>query len=157
MRIKEIVDEDFVNYNKPSMLVATCFCDWKCCIEDARCKCQNSEMADAPIVEYEDYKLIQRFLNNQLTEAVVFGGLEPMLQFQELLKFVKLFREKSDADVVVYTGYFKEEIEDKVSQLSKFKNIIIKFGRFKCGQKPHLDKILGIYLANDEQHAERIS
>ena len=33
MLIKDIIDEDFINYKKPSMFIGTVKCDWKCCIE----------------------------------------------------------------------------------------------------------------------------
>ena len=102
-------------------------------------------------------KIIQRYLNNSLTSAIVFGGLEPFLQFDELYDFIKEFREVCNDDVVIYTGYYKDEIEDYIKKLSSFKNIIIKFGRFKPKQRSHKDRVLGIQLANKEQYAERIS
>jgi len=47
MRIKNILDEDIVNYKKISMFIATCVCDWKCCRELGKdiCMCQNSPTA----------------------------------------------------------------------------------------------------------------
>ena len=33
MRVKGIIEEDFVNYKVPSMFINTCFCDFKCCTE----------------------------------------------------------------------------------------------------------------------------
>ena len=40
--------------------------------------------------------------NNPITRAVVIGGLEPMLQYEEILEFVKQFRQYSDDDIVIY-------------------------------------------------------
>ena len=57
---------------------------------------------------------------------------------------------------MIYTGYYPEEILDDVLILSKFSNIIIKFGRYIPGQKPHFDEILGVELANDEQYAAEL-
>ena len=37
-----------------------------------------------------------------------------------------------------------------------FDNIIIKYGRFIPGQEKHYDKILGVYLASNNQYAERL-
>jgi len=37
------------------------------------------------------------------------------------------------------------------------KNIIIKYGRFIPDKEKHYDEVLGIYLASDNQYAERIS
>ena len=33
MRVKGIVEEDFINYKVSSMFINTCFCDFKCCEE----------------------------------------------------------------------------------------------------------------------------
>ena len=35
--------------------------------------------------------------------------------------------------------------------------IIIKYGRFIPNQQKHYDEILGVYLASDNQYAEKIS
>jgi hypothetical protein len=41
--------------------------------------------------------------------------------------------------------------------LCQFSNIIIKFGRFRPGQEPHYDEVLGVKLASDNQYAKRVS
>lgn len=159
MKIKTIIDEDITNYKKMSMFIGTCKCDFKCCIEIGEdiCMCQNSEIAQQKTHQLSNSKIIKRYLNNSLTSAIVFGGLEPMLQFDELFDFIKDFREVCDDDIVIYTGYYENEIEDKINKLKEFKNIIIKFGRFIPGQRSHLDKILKVKLANKEQYAKKIS
>ena len=51
MRVKGIIEEDFVNYKVPSMFINTCFCDFKCCTElglDVGV-CQNSPLAQADL------------------------------------------------------------------------------------------------------------
>ena len=60
-------------------------------------------------------------------------------------------------DVVIYTGYNKEEIADKIEVLKKFKNIIIKFGRFIPNSKKKYDEVLGVELASENQYGEKIS
>ena len=60
-------------------------------------------------------------------------------------------------DIVIYTGYNLNEIEDKVNILKNYKNIIIKFGRFIPNNKIHYDEILGVYLASDNQYALKIN
>lgn len=79
MRIKGIVDEDFIQYKNPSMFIITCFCNWKCCLDGGFDKaiCQNSPLASSPIMEVSNIELITRYLKNSITSAVVFGGLEP--------------------------------------------------------------------------------
>lgn len=80
-----------------------------------------------------------------------------MDQFQELCDFIFKFRLLSDDDIVIYTGYNKNEIADEVEVLSTFPNIIIKFGRFVPNSTARFDEVLGIKLASDNQYAEKIS
>ena len=70
--------------------------------------------------------IIKRYLHNPITEAIVMQGLEPFDDFNELFELVKCFRQYCNDDIVIYTGYYKEEIVDKIPLLSKYKNIIIK-------------------------------
>lgn len=156
MKIRNLMDEDIVNYKKTAMFIATCFCDFKCCKElnlDI-CICQNSPIAKTDIVDMPNEKIIKRYLKNKLTKAIVFGGLEPFKQYDELIEFIKDFRAKSDDDIVIYTGYNKNEIN--LDEIKKFKNIIIKFGRYIPGHKVHFDEVLGVNLASDNQYAEII-
>ena len=88
MMIKNLIDEDFVNYKKPSMFIATSKCDFKCDRECGECVCQNSELAAAPEIEIDNYEIWTRFINNPITDAIVFGGLEPFDTFEDLGAFL---------------------------------------------------------------------
>ena len=156
MKVKNIIDEDFTNYKKPSMFIGTSSCDFKCDRECGKPVCQNSELAKAPTIEIDDDEIIKRYLDNPITEAVVIGGLEPFDTFEELYEFIKDFRRKSNDDIIIYTGYYPEEVSEKIRQLSLFLNIVIKFGRFIPNQKSHYDTVLGIELAGDNQEAVRM-
>lgn len=155
MKIKAIIDEDVVNYKKTSMFIATCTCDWKCCKELNMdiCLCQNSPIANQKNHNFSDTRIVNRYLKNKLTSAIVIAGLEPLLQFDELINLIKEFRTKTDDDIVIYTGYYPEEIKQQIAQLKQYKNIIVKFGRYKPNQEVHLDPVLGVNLANKEQYA----
>ena len=158
MRIKSIVEEDFIQYKKPSMFIITSFCNWKCCKElnlDISI-CQNAPLVNRPIINLEDSEIISRYLYNPITQAIVFGGLEPFDQFEELKQFISEFREVSSDDIVIYTGFYKEEIIDKIEELKPFKNIIIKFGRYIPNQTSHYDDVLGVTLASPNQKGELI-
>ena len=76
--------------------------------------------------------------------------------FFDLWTFVFLFRSVSDDDVVIYTGYNKDEVQDEIKTLQESSNIIIKYGRYIPGQQPHYDEVLGVNLASDNQYAEKI-
>ena len=153
MKIKGLISEDFVNYKKPAMTIMFPHCTFKCGAE----YCQNSPLSKAEDIEMDISNIVIRYLNNPITESVVMQGLEPFDSWDDLIEFVKQLRESTDDDIVIYTGYYKEEIADKIALLSKYKNIIIKYGRYIPDQKKHYDEVLGVYLASSNQYAERIS
>lgn len=158
MKIKGITDEDFVNYKYPSMFIATSICSFKC---EKECgiegMCQNHPLTTAPSIEFPDDWIIKRFLSNDISKAVVFGGLEPFDQFEELSQLISKFRVQTLADIVIFTGYTEQEVFEKIQLLSQFKNIIIKYGRYIPNQKSHHDEVLGIELVSNNQYAKRIS
>ena len=119
--------------------------------------CQNSQLINEPDIDISQEDLISRYLQNPLTEAIIFSGLEPLDSSQDLNKFIKIFRLFSDDDIVIYTGYTENEILTmfKGTSLLKEKNIIIKCGRYRPNQSPHYDELLGIELASDNQYAVR--
>ena len=154
MKIKGLISEDFVNYKKPAMTIMFPHCNgFKCGAE----YCQNSPLSKAEDIEMDISNIVIRYLNNPITESVVMQGLEPFDSWDDLIEFVKQLRESTDDDIVIYTGYYKEEIADKISLLSKYKNIIIKYGRYIPDQKKHYDEVLGVYLASSNQRGEKIS
>lgn len=157
MVIKGVTAEDFSNYKKPSMFIAFPCCSFKCDKECGVQVCQNGALAKAPSLDIDVNIIVKKYLNNPITKAVVCGGLEPFDSWADLLLFIEKFREKSQDDIVVYTGYYKEEIANKINILKQFQNITIKFGRFLPGHKKHYDEVLGIKLASDNQYAEVIS
>ena len=181
MLIKGLTDEDFINYKVPSMYIATATCSFKCDKEYGQPICQNNELSKQPNIDISDDVIIDRYTNNPITKAIVFGGLEPFDQFVQLVEFIKKIRNAGVTDdIVIYTGWNKRELENAkwdaylvdhngseeywnserlncIHVLQSFQNIIIKFGRYIPDQQPHFDPVLGVYLASDNQYAERIS
>ena len=156
MLIKGITDEDFINYKVPSMYIATATCSFKCDKEYGKPICQNSGLVHQPSIDICEDDIVERYLRNPITKAIVFGGLEPMDQYQCILWILASLRSVDD-DVVIYTGYNKNEIDYIIPLLQEYKNIIVKFGRYIPNQQPHYDPVLGVYLASDNQYAEKIS
>lgn len=166
MRIKGLIDEDFVNFSLPSMYIAFPSCSWKC----GHGLCQNSPLAQSPDIEISKEKICERFVSNPISQAFVFAGLEPFDSFMDLLSLVDTIRNKNNLKnpIVIYTGYTKEELEEgKIlvegseeifkscwEYLISLPNIIIKFGRYIPGHEAHLDTILGVELASPNQYAE---
>lgn len=156
-KTKTIVDEDFLQYQKPAMFISNTTCDFKCDKENHTCLCINSALTLERTKVVTINELIHRYLSNPITSSIVFGGLEQFDEFEQLFNFIKCFRQYSKDDVVVYTGYREDEIQDKIEQLKQFSNIIIKFGRYIPNQQKHYDDTLGVYLASDNQYGVKIS
>lgn len=153
MKIKGLISEDFINYKKPAMTIMFPYCTFKCGTE----YCQNSPLSKADNIEMDISDIVIRYLNNPITESIVMQGLEPFDSWNDLIELVDYLRCSTNDDIVIYTGYNKEEIINKVCLLSNYKNIIIKYGRYITNQEKHYDEVLGVYLASSNQYAERIS
>lgn len=158
MKIKGIIFEDFINYKKPSMVIEFPICkNFKCDKECGQQVCQNSELAKAPNKNVSITNLVKTYMNNNITEAIVFQGLEPFDSKDDLYQLIKVFREYTNNDIVIYTGYTETELDYEIETLKRlFKNIIIKFGRFIPNQESRFDEILGVTLASSNQYAKKI-
>ena len=159
MLVKKIIEEDFTDYKMPHMFIAAASCTFKCDKLNGCKVCQNAELTKQPSINIDMRHLIQKYLSNNLTHAVVFGGLEPLDTFTDLMLFLHYFRTcyNCNDDVVIYTGYTKEQIADKLELLCKYPNIVVKFGPFLLNRPSRDDEVLGVTLASDNQYAERIS
>jgi organic radical activating enzyme len=158
MIVKDIIVPDFVNYKKPSLFVLMPNCSFKCDKENGNQYCQNWPLVKQPNIEISSVDLIEKYYNKEnITESVVFGGLEPFDSWKDLYEFIYVFRQKYKDDIVIYTGYNEDEIKDKINCLKAFDNIIVKFGRYKPNEKAHFDELLGVNLASNNQYAIRIS
>lgn len=173
MIIKQLRDEDFTNYRLPSMVVGFPSCTFKC-EKECGCKgmCQNSELAISPEIEITPKAIVDRYMSNPISKAMVCGGLEPFDSFDDLIHLLAEFRSVTNDPFIIYTGYTKDELKymtyytfwshgkvewSYLEQLQKFSNIIIKFGRYIPNQELHYDEVLGISLASSNQYAEKIS
>ena len=157
MKIKGLVDEDFTNYKKPSMFISTYTCTFKCDKECGQAVCQNLPLVSLPILKIDNKTLIQRYLDNPISNAVVIGGLEPFDDFEDIYAFIDDFRSRCRDDIVIYTGYYEYEIQSLIDRLKvNFDNIVVKFGRYIPNQKSHHDEILGVMLASDNQRGVKI-
>lgn len=159
MLIKGIIDTDIVNYKKISMTIEFPYCSFKCDKDCGRAVCQNSPLANEPNIEISEEKIIERYVSNPITEAIVLQGLEPFDSTFSVLYLIRTLRIKYNChdDVVIYTGYNKEEINKSIIEELKFLgHVIIKYGRYIPDQEPHYDEVLGVNLASDNQYAERL-
>lgn len=157
MKIKFLNECDFVNYKKPSMFIGFPTCNWKCERECGRSgMCQNAALAKEPDVNISIVDVSERYFANSITSAIVCGGLEPMDSWEDLQALIMYIRYYTPDDIVIYTGYKEEEIQDKLNWLKLYENIIVKFGRYVPGGQPHKDEVLGVQLVSDNQYAKYI-
>lgn len=157
IRLKGIIYEDFVNYKKPCMTLEMPFCSFKCDKECGEQWCQNSDLQNADM-HFVNIKTLEAFYrSNHITEAVCFQGLEPFDTYDEMLSFIIEFGQHCSDDIVIYTGYNREEIEETKLEALKAAaagDVIVKWGRF-IPHRPHVyDEVLGVTLASDNQYGE---
>ena len=158
MKVKGIIFEDFVNYKKPAMTIEFPICkDFKCDKECGQKVCQNSDLVNSPNEDISIIRIVKTYMENSITNAIVFQGLEPFDSKHDLYQLIKIFREYTKDDIVIYTGYTEEELDYEIQVLKKlFKNIIIKFGRFIPNQPSYYNETLGVFLASSNQYAKKI-
>lgn len=157
MLLKGIKDEDFCQYKDPCMFIIFPMCTFKCEKECGEVCCQNSSLSRAPNIAMSTEEIVERYISNPITSTIVCGGLEPFDSYEDLYELILSIRQKTDDTIIVYTGYTEEEIAAYVDELSQFKNIIIKFGRFIPHKGSRFDDVLGVQLASSNQYAKRIS
>ena len=169
MKVKGITDECFSDYKLPSMFIAFPTCTFKCDKENGCAICQNGKLINEPDIDVAKEDLVEHFIRNPISEAIVMGGLEPFDSILDVISFVDCARRvyECDAPIVIYTGYTEDEIQsgrfygdaaetakNLIKTLLQNKNIVVKYGRFKPNQEPHFDPILGVVLASPNQYAK---
>ena len=161
MRVRKLLTERFQDYKVPSMYLAACFCDWKCC-PDKPYVCQNNPVVRLPVTDIPDDEILDAYLSDPITEAIVIAGLEPLLQAREVCSLIRQAVKRGiKTTFVIYTGYTKDEVRcisffDDLKDTGYRKNVqmIVKYGRYVPDQQPHFDEVLGVELASDNQYAE---
>lgn len=152
MLIKFLLDEDVINYKKTSMFIGFPYCTFKCGKEN----CQNYNLQFTENIDVNVKEIVHRYITNPLTSALVIGGLEPFDSWEDLQKLIIELRSKNSDDIIIYSGYEKEEIPEEIHNwltLSANKGVIIvKYGRYLPNQNPIFNKDLGVTLSSDNQY-----
>ena len=60
-----------------------------------------------------------------LVDGITISGGEPFDQFDALLAIVTQLREKTKVDILVYTGYSIEDINDQLQQIKPYIDVLI--------------------------------
>lgn len=157
IRLKDVV-EVFQDYKKSALLLCCVSCDWKCCREAGISNevCQNHRIASQREVTIPFDSVLNK-VSRSFTDAIIFGGLEPLLQIEEVCGLIEYLREHNvKKDILIYTGYYLEEIDKSVIERLKKHHVIFKCGRYIPNRPQKFDKILGITLASDNQYGVQL-
>ena len=117
MEIIGISDINFTDYKLPSLYIATPHCSFKCEKDCGRAICQNSPLAKCDKMFVTVDKLVELYQANPITQAFVFGGLEPLDSSDLLDTIIELQVRAKPRRVVIYTGYTEEEVRMGHSQI----------------------------------------
>lgn len=148
-----------VNYKKISTTLMFPICkSFKCDKENGVQLCQNWRLAAAPSQTVHINGFMRNYMNNPITEAIVIQGLEPFDSLIDLYTVAAALQDFNITDdLVIYTGYTREEVGCKLKPLFQIPgHLIIKWGRYRPNQEPHYDPVLGVKLASDNQYGELI-
>lgn len=167
MEIKGIEAENFENFKAPALFIAFPRCSFKCDKEAGCAVCQNSALASSPSIDISVDTIVDLYMDNPMTEAIVCGGLEPFDSLDDLICLISNLRYRTPDPIIIYTGYTEEEIESMeymignelksvLDILKVYENIVIKFGRYIPNQNKHWDNLLGVELASPNQYAKTI-
>lgn len=153
-----IISEDFVNTSWCTFTIMSGIsCTFKCNKESKCDVCQNKDLNNTAIKDYNIDDIISIYKKQYLPNSITFQGLEPLDNLKQLLWFIYYFRLSSNDRIYIWTGYTEDECSDLIyliEHVMKWCNIIIKYGRFIPNQKPHYDNILGVNLISDNQYAK---
>lgn len=144
------------DFKQIGMLIVFPNCSFKCDKDCGRPVCQNSHLANEPVIEVPIAKIIKRYLDNNLSTALICGGLEPLDSIHDLYALIKEFRQVSNDPVVIYTGYTEDEANNILGwdDIKWLGNLYVKYGRFIPDQESCFDEILGVNLASSNQYGK---
>lgn len=153
MIIKSIIDEVFSDYSKISMLLVMPKCTTRCWekLNISPTICQNNHLHKEPNINIDNKDIIKRYLDNPLTKAIIFGGLDSWDSLDEIIEFIKEFRQYSQDDCVLYTGRDYDVIEKELYRFKGLGNVYIKYGHYNPNLKPIIDDLTGVSLISENQ------
>jgi len=145
----------FNDYKKVGLYIATPFCNFKC-VKEAKEKgvevtCHNGGLDYVSDMSAQD--VVEKHLSiNPFAECIILSGLDPIDNWVETKQFINDFRKITDMEIVLFTGYYPNEIMDKLVELEHHEDIMFKFGRFNPINKPRFDDLGGVKLSTGNQY-----
>lgn len=146
-------DVDVVNYKEASCFIGAGYTCSRGCPG-----CQNEELKHSIPAQVDASRIALNYEKMPITHAIVFGGLEPLEDLENLKLWVNIFRFITDDMIIIYTGVEidSDELKEAAKYLAEYPNIIFKAGSYIDGHEPHFDELLGVKLASDNQRGIRL-
>lgn len=160
MILLDIIEYDIVNYKDPAMFLIFSTCNGFKCEKENNEDCPNRSLSNMDKVLVSAESVFRRYSSQELTRAIVCGGLEPFDTPEDLIELITTLQNNNFSDtLVIYTGYNKDETEVDSILLTLYKqkpcfDFVIKYGRYlkKQNRSTYSDE-LGINLASSNQFA----
>ncbi len=162
MKLRAIIDSDCNHYKDFTMVLFAPYCTWKCCTECGipESSCANHCFQQQDVKEYPNEAIINRYISNPLHGGLCIAGAEP-LDSNDLRGFLKEFRAAVPDVIIIYTGYTADEpiVVEFIDWLTKndINDVILKVGRYIPDGTKHIDPILGVPLASENQYAIKVN
>lgn len=78
--------------------------------------------------KYTEEELYKEITKNKLDKGITFSGGDPVYQYKKLISVVQKLKE-AQYDLMLYTGFSKEELETMMNKHPPLKDFIIPFDR----------------------------
>lgn len=145
----------FSDFHMNSLYCATTKCSGKCKENNPNVVCQNEDIKKHKD-DYKNYSgkdLLSIAKNNSFCEAILFSGLDPIDDYDNLVGIIREIRNiDKEYPIVIYTGYAEDEIQKEIKELKTLNNIWLKVGRYIPNRESIIDRITGVKLISDNQY-----
>jgi len=85
----------------------------KCCFQCPGCVAPGYREEGGLWIDTEE--LADIFLKNSAeAEGITISGGEPFLQPEAVVEFIRILKKEKDFGIIIYTGFIKEELEEKM-------------------------------------------
>ena len=110
------------------------------CLKNCRnCINQDGRKLEGGIF-YSNNELLELIMNEKELTGVTLSGGEPFIQFDEVFRLIKVIKENTDLDIIIYTGY-------------KLNDLIKKYGNEFC---EYIDILIDGEYIEELDHGEEL-
>ena len=117
--------------------------------------CFHQDRFDLPIYEEDSKNLLDRVQSNPFVTGVVLGGFEWVEQYEELLALLDEIRARS-LEVILYTHYTLDEVQERYPELLNYKRLYLKCGEYDRAKLSSTHISYGVPLASTNQQIYKV-